>query len=106
MDRSGRKKERKCSIQSNQAVGKIQCRKANPCGFFPKKGRRIFLLFTCSTVSIFQNLYLKHLGFDTELKCSECRSMDYELFSTEENGIIILQCKSCKHEEALQSDAE
>jgi len=32
--------------------------------------------------------------------------MDYELFSTEENGIIILQCKSCKHEEALQSDAE
>ena len=67
---------------------------------------KICLLFTCSIVSIFQNLYLKHLGFDTEPKCSECKSMDYELFSTEENGIIILQCKSCGYEEALQADAE
>jgi hypothetical protein len=65
---------------------------------------KICLLFTCSIVSIFQNLYLKHLGFDTEPKCSECKSMDYELYSTEDKGIIILQCKSCGNEEALQED--
>lgn len=67
---------------------------------------KICLLFTCSIVSIFQNLYLKHLGFDTEPKCSECKSMEYELLSTEESGIIILQCKSCGHEEALHAYAE
>ena len=67
---------------------------------------KICLLFTCSVVSIFQNLYLKHLGFDAEPKCSKCKSMDYELLSTEENGIIILQCKNCGYEEALQVDAE
>ncbi len=67
---------------------------------------KICLLFTCSIVSIFQNLYLKHLGFDAEPKCSECKSMEYELLSTEESGTIILQCKSCGNEEALQVDAE
>lgn len=67
---------------------------------------KICLLFTCTVVSIFQNLYFKHLGFDTEPKCSECKSMEYELLSTEENGIIIMQCKSCGYEEVLQLDEE
>jgi len=63
---------------------------------------KICLLFTCSVVSIFQNLYLKYLGFDSEPKCPECKSMDYDLLSTDQYSIIIMHCNSCGHEEDIQ----
>lgn len=63
---------------------------------------KICLLFTCSVVSIFENLFLKHLGFDSEPKCSECKSMDYEFLSTDQDSILIMQCNSCGHEEQVQ----
>lgn len=67
---------------------------------------KICLLFTCSVVSIFQNIYLKHLGFDSEPKCSECKSMDYNLLSTESELILIIQCNSCGHEENIQVEPQ
>ena len=67
---------------------------------------KICLLFSCSIVSVFQNLYFKHLGFDAEPKCPECKSMEYDLIPSEEDGEIIMQCNSCGHEESLQIDAE
>jgi hypothetical protein len=55
---------------------------------------KICLLFTCSVVSVFQNLYLKFLGFDSEPKCSECKSMDYDIYEDKDNNLI-LKCNSC-----------
>lgn len=59
---------------------------------------KICLLFTCSVVSIFQNLYLKFLGFDTEPKCPECKSMDFVLLPTENKQLLIFQYNSCGQE--------
>lgn len=61
---------------------------------------KICLLLTCAIVSMFQNLYLKYLGFDAELKCPECKSMNFNLHSTE-NDILIMLCNDCSHEEVV-----
>lgn len=65
---------------------------------------KICLLFTCSVVSIFQNLFLKYLGFDSEPKCAECKSMDIDLLSTDQDSIIIMHCNTCGHEEDIQME--
>lgn len=67
---------------------------------------KICLLLTCSVVSIFQNLYLKYLGFDSEPKCSECKSMDYEFLSTDQDSVLIMQCNSCGHKEQVQVETD
>lgn len=59
---------------------------------------KICLLFTCSVVSIFQNLFLKFLGFDSEPKCPECKSMDFVLLPTDNEDLLIFQCNSCGRE--------
>jgi len=65
---------------------------------------KICLLFTCSVVSIFQNLFLKYLGFDSEPKCTECKSMDLEFISTEDESTIFLRCNICGYEEEVQTE--
>lgn len=65
---------------------------------------KICLLFTCSIVSVFQNLYLKHLGFDAEQKCPECRSMDCSFLETEDESLFIMLCNDCGHEETVQAE--
>jgi len=67
---------------------------------------KICLLFTCAVVSIFQNLYLKHLGFDFEPKCPECKSMDYDFLSTAKDSTLIMQCNSCGHEKDVQAEVD
>jgi len=62
---------------------------------------KICLLFTCTMVSILQNLYLKYLGFDTEEKCPECKSMDVAMNEIE-NDILIMLCKECGHEKVVK----
>ncbi|HHJ1338791.1 TPA: hypothetical protein ACQGPP_003162 [Pseudomonas aeruginosa] len=62
---------------------------------------KICLLFTCSIVSVFQNLYLKHLGFDAEQKCSEYKSMNCSFHETEDNSLLVMICDDCGHEEAV-----
>lgn len=65
---------------------------------------KICLLFTCSVVSIFQNLFLKYLGFDSEPKCPECKSMDLEFISSEDESTIFLRCNICGYEEEVQTE--
>lgn len=67
---------------------------------------KICLLFTCSVVSIFQNLYLKHLGFDSEPRCPKCKSMDIGILSADQDSTLIMQCNSCGHEENIQVDID
>lgn len=62
---------------------------------------KICLLFTCAIVSVFQNLYLKHLGFDTEQKCPECKSMDVSLHATD-NEVLMMICNECGHEASVE----
>lgn len=66
---------------------------------------KICLLFTCSIVSIIQNLYLKHLGFDAEQKCPECKSMDYNLHEADD-FVFFMLCSDCGHEEAVQVETQ
>ena len=63
---------------------------------------KICLLFTCSVVSIFQNLFFKYLGFDSEPKCPECKSMDYEFISSEDESTIFMHCNICDYNEEIQ----
>ena len=65
---------------------------------------KICLLFTCSVVSIFENLFFKYLGFDSEPKCAECKSLDIDLLSTDQGSIIIMHCNTCGHEEDIQME--
>lgn len=67
---------------------------------------KICLLFTCLAVSTFQNLYWKHSGFDAEQKCPECRSMDYNLHSTDDDLFFFMLCNDCSHEEAIQIESQ
>ena len=61
---------------------------------------KIALLFTSALVSLFENLFLKFIGFDHELACSECGSKNIE-FIEGENEILIAVCNSCNNEEIL-----
>lgn len=65
---------------------------------------KICLLFTCSTVSMFQNLYLKFIGFDTEQKCPECKSMNFNLLPTDDKVFTML-CDVCGHEETVKMES-
>lgn len=62
---------------------------------------KICLLFTCTIVSVFQNLFLKHLGFDAEEKCPVCKSMDISL-RTIDNDVFLMLCNECGHEEPVE----
>ena len=61
---------------------------------------KIALLFTSALVSLFENLFLKFIGFDNEFACSECGSKNIE-FIEGENEILIAVCNSCNNEEIL-----
>jgi uncharacterized Zn finger protein len=51
-------------------------------------------------VSLFENLFLKFIGFDNELGCGQCGSKNIELIEGE-NETLIVECKSCNNEEVL-----
>lgn len=64
---------------------------------------KIALLFTSMLVSLFENLFLKFIGFDNEFSCNECGSKNIE-FIEGENEAIIAVCKSCNSEEELMRE--
>lgn len=61
---------------------------------------KIALLFTCTTISLLENLFFKHLGFDQELACSECGSLQFEFIEYEKDKIKQV-CKKCDNEEEI-----
>lgn len=61
---------------------------------------KIALLFTSAVVSLIENLFYKYLGFDQELACSECGSLQIEFLEYEKDKIKQI-CKKCEHEENI-----
>ncbi|MEI8224788.1 MAG: hypothetical protein WCG82_02575 [Bacteroidota bacterium] len=61
---------------------------------------KIGLLFTSAVVSLFENLFLKYIGFDSEFACIECGSKNIEIIEGENESLSAV-CKSCNHEEVL-----
>ncbi len=61
---------------------------------------KIALLFTSAVVSLIENLFYKHLGFDQESACPECGSLQIELFEYEKDKIKQV-CKKCEYEEDI-----
>ena len=61
---------------------------------------KIALLFTSATVSLFQSLFLKYVGFDGELTCRECGSKRLEYLANI-GGQWVLQCESCQNMEVI-----
>lgn len=61
---------------------------------------KIALLFTSAVVSLIENLFYKYLGFDQELACSECGSLQIEFIEYEKDKIKQI-CKKCEHEENI-----
>lgn len=62
---------------------------------------KLCLLFTSSTVSVFENLYLKYLGFDNEEDCPECKSRNYTIIQTENNSEHLFECQDCGYKEVI-----
>lgn len=62
---------------------------------------KINILFVSTAVSLMENLFLKHLGYDYELICENCQSRDYELHETDKGNELLFFCKSCNSTRVL-----
>ena len=56
---------------------------------------KICLLLTCTAVSLIQNLFLKFIGFDNEIKCPNCHSLKSEIYESEEDSQLHVVCGEC-----------
>ncbi|MCA6969335.1 hypothetical protein LF935_06775 [Pectobacterium carotovorum] len=56
---------------------------------------KICLLLTCTAVSLIQNLFLKFIGFDREIKCPNCHSLISEVYGYEEGSQLLVVCGEC-----------
>lgn len=56
---------------------------------------KICLLLTCTAVSLIQNLFLKFIGFDNEIKCPNCHSFNSDIFESEVDHQLHVVCGEC-----------
>lgn len=56
---------------------------------------KICIILTASTVSIFENLFMKYLGFDLEPRCPNCGSVSLEIYSSKKDNKLIEHCTKC-----------
>ncbi len=66
---------------------------------------KIALLFTCTAVSLLENLFFKHHGFDEDLVCAECGSLQIEIVEFEKDKFKQV-CKKCDNEELITFSEE
>lgn len=62
---------------------------------------KIALLFTSMAVSLLENLFLKHIGFDSEPNCIKCGSKKINIVEIEKDKFLAI-CESCKNEEEIE----
>lgn len=58
---------------------------------------KISILLVSTAISLIENLFLKHLGFDSDLFCDECKSRDYEILESEKEEELLFVCKVCDY---------
>lgn len=63
---------------------------------------KLSLLFTSSAVSVFENLYLKYLGFDHEEDCPECKSRNYTITVSENKSEHLFECQDCGYKKVFE----
>lgn len=56
---------------------------------------KICILLTCTAVSLIQNLFMKFIGFDSEIKCPNCHSLNSEIFESEDGNQLHVVCGEC-----------
>lgn len=56
---------------------------------------KICLLLTCTAVSLIENLYFKFLGYDNDIKCPNCHSLESDVYESESDKQIIIVCRQC-----------
>lgn len=56
---------------------------------------KICLLLICTAVSLIQNLFLKFIGFDSEIKCPTCHGLRTEIYESEEDSQLHIVCSEC-----------
>jgi hypothetical protein len=61
---------------------------------------KIALLFTSCAISLMENLFYKHFGFDQDFGCSDCGSLQVE-FIDNENGTMTSVCQVCGNEDLI-----
>jgi len=66
---------------------------------------KIGLLFTSTVVSLLENLFFKHIGFDNEPVCFNCGSKKIEIVERENSKLFAI-CQSCENEEELEMTQE
>src|SRR5690606_37768419 len=62
---------------------------------------KIGLLFTSAAISLLENLFFKHLGFDNEPVCSNCGSKKIDIIEIVNNKFVAI-CKSCENQKELE----
>lgn len=67
---------------------------------------KICLLLTCTAVSLIQNLFLKFIGFDREIKCHNCHSLKSDIFESENDKQLHVVCVECGHVVQVISEEE
>lgn len=66
---------------------------------------KIALLLTSSIISLLENLFFKYIGFDQELACPECGSLQMEFIEFEKDKLKQV-CQKCEHEEILNLEEQ
>jgi hypothetical protein len=55
--------------------------------------------------SLLENLFFKYIGFDQELACPECGSLQMEFIEFEKDKLKQV-CQKCEHEEILNLEEQ
>jgi hypothetical protein len=63
---------------------------------------KINILFVSAVVSLFENMFLKFLGFDGETKCEKCFSKNLDILDGEDEFHLIQHCNYCGFETTIE----
>ena len=63
---------------------------------------KISILFTSAVVTLFENMFLKFLGFDDEPKCVSCSSKNLDILDGEDEFHLIEHCNHCGFESIIE----
>ncbi|MBB2146823.1 hypothetical protein GM921_15070 [Pedobacter sp. LMG 31464] len=66
---------------------------------------KICIIMAATTVSIFENLFMKYLGFDHDPRCPECGSMSIEVYHSKTEGELIEHCTKCEFDHVIKVES-